>query len=341
MNVLFSKYSYHRKRKYRVKTDIIREGKEVYVQKKAIGIEAWRLLLASGFFYNNYSKKLPDNIKLSRIIKKNEENQSMYFEFIEGKTIEAKIEQYLIEKRYVKAKLLFEEAFGLIASFKEKPTKSTINLFNRLITNFKGEIPQKIYNFFVPLTDLSFHNFIIKPNSIYRLIDYECFFGIPIPLRYVQFRAEFDLLQTLQQVLKALASKEFTLVSYLSGIYIPEEWIKINNFSLKEKRLYLFLEEKLQTRINKSNIRYIPKTSYKLETVKNRDCDRLTVSQYLYYQNSVIRMNRIEKELQDVYSSKVWKLGLLARKVKEILLKNIMFRKEEKKLLNGRLMKRL
>ena len=260
MKTLLSKTGYWRKDNLRVRTDVIKEGNKVYVKKTAIGSESKRILKNINKTYKLLSQLLPKTLRLVEPIKQGEDYAT--FEFCKGAVLEKEIENSLINRDFNKAKKLFIKGLEIIDSIKSfNPKKEEISKFESYFdlknNQFKNE--EFIYP---PLVEITADH-IFMDNNKFWLIDYEVFFDFPIPKEFVKFRYVFYLLHNMQNILQSITSEKFPLKKYLKHIFIPVDWDLVFKIPLNKIKVFLKMEEKLQSYMNWLEPRYIQFSDYK------------------------------------------------------------------------------
>lgn len=311
MTVLLSKINYNRRREFLVRTNIVLNKSNIFVEKQALGNRAWEMLSNTESFYLKLSKNTLKGIRLSKYLIKDIKNKCVRFEFIKGETIRSKIERALIERDFKSAEEFYKLSNNLIDSFTTKISKGDLQKFISFINDYKI-IPNGIYKQFVFLTELSSDHMIIsEKGGVPVLIDYENFLGLPLPTRYIKFRAEIYLLLALQQIIRSLGSKHFVLTTYWKDLYIPQEWKKINNFTLEEKKLFLHIEKKLQNYLYniESNIETLNLLNYQEGETMDRASSKLTVQ-------SLLHMQQANDHLNVLQNSKIYKIWRLYHKIR-------------------------
>lgn len=179
-DVLFSKYSKERKRKYRITTTIKKENDGLKVIKKPLCIEAKEHILSLKM---NEEKWQPSNNlrKLEGYIDSN----CYAVPYVKGETLEEKLYYYRNNTetfvKNVKAYLnKYYSVDGELIPFEK--TDAFINVFGDLEIN--NMISLKITN-----VDLLFSNIILENHGNAYAYDFEWVFDFPIPYNYVGWRA--------------------------------------------------------------------------------------------------------------------------------------------------------
>lgn len=307
MKVLLSKINYRRKRDLLMQTNVISDQKTLYVEKKAFGDKAWQNLIKTESFFVHYSKKLPPNIKIAKFLQKNTKEKTVKYEFIKGQTLRFRIESSLIERDFETACTLYEKLNDVTDNFITTAEGDQLNGFKKFTKDYNAKIPDGILKEIVPLTEFSHDHLIVNRDNAVTLIDYENFLEFYLPARFIKFRAELYMLLALQEIIRSLGSEQFVLKTYWKDLFIPKEWGKINNFSLEEKKFFLFVEEKLQNYLYDtiSNMNSLNLMNYREEEVKTRMSQRLTV--------------RSQQVIDGLKNSKIYLLWRTYRKLREYL----------------------
>lgn len=315
MKILLSKINYNRREEFLIQTNIIQDQERLYVEKRALGDRAWEILSNTEVFYLKLSKKTLKGIRLSKFLGKDIKQKSIRYEFIKGETIQLKIERAFIERDFKTAKKLFMLSNNLIDNFTTKLKKKELRDFEIFTEDYYLKIPSGVLKQFTLLTELSRDHMIISDkDGIPTLIDYENFLGFALPTKFIKFRAEIYLLLALQQVIRSLGSQYFILKTYWKNLFIPKEWQKINNFTLEEKKFFLYLEEKLQNYLykNKSNIERLNLLDYQEIETNTRMYHKITVE-------SQIQLQQANNKLSSLQNSKLYKAWKLYHRIKDAI----------------------
>ncbi len=186
-----------------------------------------------------------------------------------------------------------------------------------MFRNYSGPIPGSVTDEISILQDITASNILYcEKEKTFYLIDSENISNIPISIRFAKFRAELYLILTLQQILCSLANSKLILVAYLRNLYIPKNWLSVNNFSLTEKRFYLYLENYLQNSIGK----VIQKTNYQPLLKYNDDEFKSRINNDFV---SIGWTKETVDELRRIRSSKFYKLWHLYSGIKKILMNKL------------------
>lgn len=254
MTILISKTGYWRKPELRMRTDVIQEKNKILVRKTALGNKSIFILKETVKNYHNIKREVSSKINLVKILK--QEKNSLEFEFCPGQTIEFLIEQNLIEKNFEKAEKYYRLGLEIIESLPSNQTKirdqkKYFDFFNLdlKIINKKEEFLKH------PFLELTADHVFIYNKKNY-LIDYEFFLDFPIPKKFLIFNYQFNLLNSLNQVITSLASEKFPLISFMNNLFIPQSWQKYSLLSSQEQIHYLKHREKIQNYLNWEKVDY-------------------------------------------------------------------------------------
>ena len=273
MKIILSKTGFWRKDELRVRTDVIKEGNKIYVKKTALGSESKKILKNIKKTYKILSDSFPKELRLVQLLKQNED--FVTFEFCNGLMLEKEIESALVVRDFKKAKILYEKGLALIDLIKPyEPSDVEIKKITDFFKIDKLNLKNNLY-IYPPITEVTADHIFVYNNN-YWLIDYEVFFDFPIPKDFIKFRYQFYLVHNLQQIFQSIASKGFSLKTYLKGIFIPVEWDGIFKIPLNKIKMYLKMEEKLQAYMNWLEPRYSQFADYKAEIISTPVRDYLT-----------------------------------------------------------------
>ncbi|MGN0145267.1 MAG: class I SAM-dependent methyltransferase [Clostridium sp.] len=182
-DVIYSKYSNERAKKFQIRTDIIEDKGTKYVVKKPCSSEAENHIKNMYDYYLHQSQTYEEaGVSLNKCINK---NSVLEFQYIKGQTLENMLDKFLDNEDYsslirtikkyseIVRKVLIEEDFKYTEEFK--------NIFGNVNLS-KSLKSGKISNI-----DLVFNNIIVSDR--WNVIDYEWIFNFPIPINYIIYRA--------------------------------------------------------------------------------------------------------------------------------------------------------
>lgn len=182
--LLYKKYSVERNDNYKISTSIIKKDGDVYVVKEAATKEALFHIQKM----KRYEEILNDQYKntILRINKSILKNDTIIFEYVDGKTLENILDEYYKKNNLLKIKEIAENYVYVLKNDIEKNNKFYVT------ENFKeifGDIKfnKKYYAAEVNNIDLIFSNIIIN-NKKWNVIDYEWVFEFPVPIDFIVFR---------------------------------------------------------------------------------------------------------------------------------------------------------
>jgi len=188
VKILYVTNSSERTKKFQIQTIIYEQDGEKFVKKSALCKEA---ILHIRRMKENYiklsSKIINPNVKLAKIVDQSED--SVTFEFIEGKSLKKKISEVINDKNQVEK--FINEYIKLI---RESFQITVFNLQN-INNDFKKIFGDNDYIYSDELCfdgvsniDLIFSNIIQQEDKFY-IIDYEWGFEFNIPINFIIFRS--------------------------------------------------------------------------------------------------------------------------------------------------------
>lgn len=294
MKVLLSKTQYNKRKEFLLQTNIIKEKNNIVVEKVAWGDKSWESLVHIKNFYEHFSKRLPKDVRIAKLIEFNADKKCAKFEFIEGKTLEAIIEGHLLNKNFKEAAKEFKKAMEIIDSFSSRPSSDDLKNFEDFLGDYKGQIPKGTLDYFVPLAELTTDHIIIDNKGRYNIIDYENFFGLSFPISFVKFRCRFWLIFNLQQVIRSLGSPNFPLVTFSRDLYSPKIWKDLIPFSYEEKKLFLFIAERRHNCLNWKIVNMKNSLTKDKDNFDQRAYPKLTTWKMLDYLHCSEELNKIK-----------------------------------------------
>ncbi len=183
--ILYTKYSNDRAEEFQIMTQIVERNGEKVVRKSATcdkAIQHIRRMLES-------EKKLEDSFsgthfKANRILASTE--KSVDFEFIEGKSYDILLDEYLKNKDmhgFISAVNDFFSELDKLAVESFSETESTKTVFGpKVFADGEKSIP-------FGNIDMIFQNVIISDSKVWNVIDYEWTFDFAIPVKLIKCRA--------------------------------------------------------------------------------------------------------------------------------------------------------
>ena len=297
MKILLSKTGYWRKDTFRVRTDLIESKNKVIVRKTALGEKSNLIIENIENIYQKLKNKLPKNVFLAKPGQRY--GSSIDFEFCKGEMLEKKIEDELIRKDFDLSKQLFFKGADIITGLPSY--KNKIGNEKQFVSFFK--IDKKYLDweldFINPSLDELTADHIICDDKKCFIIDYEIFLNFPIPKEFVLFRYQFHLLNTLQQVIGAIACSAFTMDFYLKDLFIPTIWQEKYKLNKNKKLLFLELEKKKQEYLNWEKNDYDRFKNYEEGTISVRTTPRLSRQQAEERLGSNFKENNLITELEN------------------------------------------
>ncbi|WP_312833471.1 glycosyltransferase [Sedimentibacter saalensis] len=182
--VIFTKYSNERDDKFKIKTSIIKNENDLLIVEKS------PLLSEGKPHINNMYKSFKDltNIYPGDMVKINKcefKDNSVQFEFLEGETLEKKLDDLLSIKNFKGLYELISYYYKVIYSISDLKIFEKTESFTKIFGNVN--LPYGIMSSSISNIDIIFSNIII--NSNWNIIDYEWTFSFPVPLNYTIYRA--------------------------------------------------------------------------------------------------------------------------------------------------------
>lgn len=188
--ILYTKYSTERKSDLRIKTCIMNGDDGKYIVKKPMTMSARKHIDS---IYHSYME-LSDLYSKSgiNINACNRCEEGIQFDYIEGITLEEKMDEALEQQDYLSIiEMIKEYKARLLDHVEHKKfnvSKDFLNVFGNI------EIPNCCDSMKVTDIDMIFGNIIIDSTGKWNIIDYEWTFNFEIPVNYVLYRAICDYL---------------------------------------------------------------------------------------------------------------------------------------------------
>ncbi len=229
MKTLFVKYSNERNKKYKIKTELVKDGDIKYIKKSPICDDALKHIkkmyesfeILSGMYQNS-------KIKINKAYSK---DGFVLFDYINGYTFESVLDGYLEKEDY---KGLFDKILEFEKLICDSDKIEKFEISEKFINVFGNiEFEKEYYAFSYSNLDLVFSNVLI--NDFYNIVDYEWCFDFPIPIKYILFRA-IDTYICLQKNRQVLREKDiFAFLGYSEK--------EINIFKKMEESFQKFVYE--------------------------------------------------------------------------------------------------
>ena len=226
--IIYSKFSNERSPEFAIQTNIINENADQYQVTKAAAFEEAKMHVRH---LPQWRRKLADLYK-STIIEPCDcefNNDIATFNFIDGKTLEHVLDEYLIKGEFENIFELIKKFFSICRSCANIPFIIT-DEFKRVFGNvhFSEEMKCSPVND----VDMIFSNIILN-NEKWCIIDYEWCFEFPIPVEYILYRAIHYYVYTKEER-KVLIDKGIFNLLEKKEKYVPQ---------------YVQMEKKFQTYI--------------------------------------------------------------------------------------------
>ncbi|AIQ14751.1 hypothetical protein [Paenibacillus durus] len=185
MKVIYSKYNRNRLPSFQIKTMIIEDATELYVEKYALTQAAYPHIKN---IYNNYlvQQKQYSHLHFAKAIQIGQ--SGLRFEYINGTTMDALLFESVLSKnpvlflQYIKEYIDFLKGFNPEFKSEFRPSQEFRSIF--------GCTPvfANVHCMHEANIDLTFDN-IIRHDSKKVIIDYEWIFNTEVPLDYIVFRS--------------------------------------------------------------------------------------------------------------------------------------------------------
>ncbi len=221
MKILYVKHNSERSKSYQIRTIIFEESGIKYVKKQAMCREAIPHLKKMKENYESLLNSIINpRVKLAKILKETED--SLVFEFIEGVSLDSKLDDALDISENLTKNVFEEYKTILFNSFKTEVFNSETMVNNELIDTF-GDIDysrfdgQKCFAT-VSNVDLILSNIILQDEDIY-IIDYEWMYNISLPIEFVIFRTS-----SIKNI-KFLEDNEFNLIYRMMDNYFIKKLV--------------------------------------------------------------------------------------------------------------------
>ena len=185
-HIIYSKFSNDRATEFSIVTDIVADGEKKYVVKKANSDQSQPHINAI-YQWHQLLKEQFQSTKLSLAPCVLEDGKVIY-EYVQGKSLEAMIDQCLLDDDKMQAIRLIEEYFNLIRERMSTKPFAVTEQFKAVFGDV--ELPENYKAARVSDIDMVLDNVVVQ-NDRWYLIDYEWTFDFPIPVEYVLFRILF------------------------------------------------------------------------------------------------------------------------------------------------------
>lgn len=246
MPVLFTQSNYTRLPQFRIQTSILDLKGKLVVEKKAVSTAGLSHIKS---LQNNYLllKSSPE-YSLPKILKSSK--QGIRYEYVSGSNLQVVLEQALIKKDFPIVDKLVEDflAFVLSLPVGTAPT-SELTQFVNFLSLSKPQLSQlgsklQVHN--PGILDLKMGNFIRQQNNKIYLVDHEWVYDMPIPVKFILWRALFNLIINLQQLIRYASSTEYPSYQLSDLHQCPISWWKLFGFSVSEYKLFAGWESQFQ-----------------------------------------------------------------------------------------------
>lgn len=326
--ILYSKSNLRRKKKFRILTTIVQDGRNITVFKKSIYSESSRHLLSilkNEKKWQNYIGDL-GCVQSGKLI-----DNKIEYTYLNYPTLEYKLCDSIINKNFTEATRYFKKGIDIIDNL---PSQKIIKYQNKnqyiKIFGLEPESNQKFV--IVGNIDVVAENIIIKNKNVFY-IDCEWLFNFPIEVNYIKYRYILNLLPKLKNLLNFIKIDTFNSFGY-QGLYIPSTWLKYAFPTKKDQELIIkFAQKELyfqkyvfntipQDQPINCELSLLPPHTNAFTQIKNLTEENIQLKQKTL--DNEIQKNIIENlnnSLNIIKSSKFYKIWQKYNLVKKYLLK--------------------
>jgi len=184
-------------------------------------------------------------------------------------SLELLIEQSLIEKKFIEANNYISALQDILDNIDSISVCPYDNKEFRL--NFD---PQNKYRSWkkedcckLGILDIDFDNVLMDNHDKPILIDSEWVLNIPIPKKFILFRALFYLCNQLQSIIATYCSEDFPCYEVLLYFLMPVKWFDALKLSQNEVRKYMYFESEFQNKIKLINHGFDPERILKKKAI--------------------------------------------------------------------------
>ena len=247
-STVYSKYNRERLPKFQIETTIYKDEECQKAKKKPLTSEARGHISC---LYKNYSL-LKDYYGVMKVAKACYENDSIIFDYVNGKSLDKVLFSYLINRKY-------NDFYGLLDRFVECVRTSDRSDYQlesegcstEILDGYRGvdsETPARIINI-----DINLDNVYIDEKNEFVLIDYEWVFSLKVPVNVMIFRSLEYFFGKYQNHLRGIVD-----LKDLSDRY------RIND---AEILIYRGLEKRIQDYVMGKEWKYCISKKYKKESI--------------------------------------------------------------------------
>ncbi|MDO4272823.1 MAG: hypothetical protein Q4D16_04065 [Eubacteriales bacterium] len=200
--LIYSKYSNERGRRFAIRTDILEEAGERYVEKNAFYKEGKAHVDNLLRWYKELTK-LYEEIPFA-CNKCEKSGEGVRLEYVEGQTLEALLDSLLEQGRVDEAEKKLTAYLMQVKFIYDKEPFTVTEEFRRVFGN--GKVPEGLTCAPVTNIDMVCANLVLT--EVPTVLDYEWTFDFPVPCQYVLYRIIHYYLDT-HTVRKALDASAF------------------------------------------------------------------------------------------------------------------------------------
>lgn len=180
--IIYSKFSNERNRRFAIRTDILEENGERFVKKTALypeGKEHEECLYRWYHALKELYSVVPYNANTCEKME-----DSIWLEYVEGKTLEEFLDALLLAGKLKEAELHLEEYLKNVESVYSKEKFILTEQFSTVF----GEVEFAEPHFCGPVTNIDMVCGNLVLGDVPVVLDYEWTFDFPIPVKYVLYR---------------------------------------------------------------------------------------------------------------------------------------------------------
>ena len=218
--LIYSKFSNERDRKFSIRTDIYEEEGKRFVKKAAVYPEGQAHVKNLLRWYQELDK-LYENMTFSCNVC-TEEADGMWFEYVEGGTLEEYLDALIAEDKISETKQHLASYLKCVKKAFSIQKFEMTEVFQQVFG--EQSLPEGFFSAAVTNIDMVCSNLVLGDSRV--VLDYEWTFDFPIPVEFVLYRIIFYYLQThREEEVEKLVSlyEEFGITEDLKTIFADME----------------------------------------------------------------------------------------------------------------------
>lgn len=303
-DIVFSKYSNERSRFFGIRTDILEDGKgSRMIRKTALTSDAYAHVQALFENEGKLSEEFADTcFRMNHCIR--HDDSSAFFEYLSGVSLEKQLDDALSDRD-------MDSFLGILNRYKQQMYAAAKNTFSVTpqYTAIFGDLMPYSNEAALSVTNVDhiFQN-IIESDGLWHVFDYEWTFDMPLPVKYVFYRA-------------ALYYGEFERRDLLRN-QMGIDLFRLMDISDEEQALYAQMEDALQAYFYGEYVRLwtiyqkLGRQSYDtrslLSNFWNAQAERDALRTENEAQKATIQtqqqvLSDIQKQLDTLANSSIWK----------------------------------